>query len=915
MKGYTFVATLILSLVLFSLSLSAQNYLVPCSGDTTIIACGGHVYDPGGPNNSYATGCDGYIIIYPTNTWGRVQLIGTYDIGSSDYVEILDGAGLGGILLERCVAQGNVSVTSMSGPITIRFNSTASWYNYGNTGFDFAIWCFGGRCGSFGPQVSLTPNEEGVLVSWPLSPDASTPACIVEYGPAGFVPGTGTQELVLSNSLQLSGLSTYATYDIYVYFDCDNDGVITTEVPSVVSYCVPGGFTCMDFSDLNSPNITCTYGSFSNPYSTTGVVDHGPDAIESRHTVYTVQATDPRTDNQLNVLPPCESYSVRLGNWKNGSQGESISYDFQVDTNVADIVLLKYAAVLQNPGHSASTQPRFRFELLNQNNQLIDPECGTADFIASENLGWNVCNGGNLLWKDWTTVGTDVSAYHGQTIRVRLTTYDCNHGGHYGYAYFTLNCKKKAIVAETCGNSLMSTYTAPIGFDYRWYYQSDPSTTVSTEQSATVAIVGGSDALCCWCSSIGNPNCGFEMSTTLTSRYPLAQFSFSRDSCANSYTFHNESTISNDGITPLGTGEPCDLYYWDFGDGTTSVMINPSHEYAVPGTYEVTLIATINHDQCQDTVRDTVVILPNVPVITGDFDICRGDSTTLYASGGLNDYEWLQGSTVIGTGDEITIAPTDTTTYILRSYYPDRCFVDTMQEIVLHFPQQTHLWDSICIGESYEGYGFSLPQQTSLGTVSAQQLLQTIYGCDSLVSIDVFVKSLPNIVFDSIPAYHCFWLDGPIEVTAPDLNCESYMWSTGDVTQTVTISAPGHYSVTSTLQGCASEAQFTIQDMCIYDPILPNVMTPNGDGSNDVFIVRNMDPNVPNQLTIYNRWGTKVYEKKNYQTYCLDGEEVVHNPTEGFTAEGLSDGVFFYVFHYEDAVKSVDYHGTVTVIR
>ena len=103
--------------------------------------------------------------------------------------------------------------------------------------------------------------------------------------------------------------------------------------------------------------------------------------------------------------------------------------------------------------------------------------------------------------------------------------------------------------------------------------------------------------------------------------------------------------------------------------------------------------------------------------------------------------------------------------------------------------------------------------------------------------------------------------------------------------------------------------------MCIYDPILPNVMTPNGDGTNDVFIVRNMDPNVPNQLTIYNRWGTKVYEKKNYQTYCLDGEEVVHNPTEGFTAEGLSDGVFFYVFHYEDAVKSVDYHGTVTVIR
>ena len=103
--------------------------------------------------------------------------------------------------------------------------------------------------------------------------------------------------------------------------------------------------------------------------------------------------------------------------------------------------------------------------------------------------------------------------------------------------------------------------------------------------------------------------------------------------------------------------------------------------------------------------------------------------------------------------------------------------------------------------------------------------------------------------------------------------------------------------------------------MCIFDPILPNVMTPNGDNTNDVFIVKNMDPDVPNKLTIYNRWGKKVYEKENYQTYCWEGDPTVHNATEGFTAEGLSDGVFFYTFHYEDRVKSVDYHGTVTVIR
>lgn len=918
MKCFVKTIIILLLVVVASECMFAQTtYLVPMSGDTTIMACGGNVCDPGGPNGNYPSGCNGYIVIYPTNTWGRVQLIGTYDIGSSDYAQIYDGVGTGGILLETCIGTGSVSITSNSGPITILFNSTAGYY-WGESypGFDFAIWCFGGRCGSFGPQVNLTPNEDGVLVSWPLAPDSTTTTCIVEYGPAGFEPGTGIQELVFSNNIQLSGLAAYATYDIYVYFDCDNDGVVTTEVPTIVSYCVPGGFTCMDFSDLNAPNITCTSGTFSNPYQTIGVVDYGPADIMSRHTLNTVQSTDPRTDNQLNVLPPCENYSVRLGNWKNGSQGESISYDFQVDTAVADIILLKYAAVLQNPSHSASTQPRFRFEILNQNNQLIDPQCGSADFVASVDLGWNQCNGGSLLWKDWTTVGSDVSAYHGQTIRVRLTTYDCNHGGHYGYAYFTLNCKKKAIVAETCGESMTSTYTAPLGFDYRWYYQSDPSTTISTDQSATVAIVGGSEALCCWCSSIGNPNCGFEMSTSLTSRYPLARFSVTRDSCTRFYTFNNESTISNDGVNPLGTDERCELYYWDFGDGTTSMSVNPSHEYPNPGTYEVTLIATINHDRCQDTIRDTVVVLPNVPVITGNFNICSGDTTTLYASGGLGMYEWLEDTTVIATGDVADVHPADTTTFILRSYDYDGCFVDTAQEIVVHFPQRTQLYDSICLGEDYSAYGFTFPQQNTLGTVTDRHMLQTQYGCDSLVSIEVFVKNLPNTIFDTTIPYHCFWLDGPIEITAPDATCESYLWSTGETTPTISISSAGTYTVTSTLHGCSKDGQFSVQDMCIYDPILPNVMTPNGDNVNDVFIVKNMDPNVPNHLTIYNRWGTKVYDKENYQTYCLEGEnDEVHNPTEGFTAEGLSDGVFFYVFHYEDAVKSIDFHGTVTVIR
>ncbi|MFK7920581.1 MAG: PKD domain-containing protein [Bacteroidia bacterium] len=42
-------------------------------------------------------------------------------------------------------------------------------------------------------------------------------------------------------------------------------------------------------------------------------------------------------------------------------------------------------------------------------------------------------------------------------------------------------------------------------------------------------------------------------------------------------------------------------YQWDFGDGTTSTQLNPSHIYAIPGTFDVSLIITTGSG-CADTV-------------------------------------------------------------------------------------------------------------------------------------------------------------------------------------------------------------------------------------------------------------------------------------------------------------------------
>src|SRR6185369_8510415 len=44
---------------------------------------------------------------------------------------------------------------------------------------------------------------------------------------------------------------------------------------------------------------------------------------------------------------------------------------------------------------------------------------------------------------------------------------------------------------------------------------------------------------------------------------------------------------------------------------------------------------------------------------------------------------------------------------------------------------------------------------------------------------------------------------------------------------------------------------------------LPNIFTPNGDGVNEVFYIRNLPAD--SRLMITNRWGAEVYSSKNYQ--------------------------------------------------
>jgi gliding motility-associated-like protein len=69
---------------------------------------------------------------------------------------------------------------------------------------------------------------------------------------------------------------------------------------------------------------------------------------------------------------------------------------------------------------------------------------------------------------------------------------------------------------------------------------------------------------------------------------PVISYSVPSVACVNSNVYFNNSTYAGytNGCSTLN------VYTWDFGDGTTSREVNPSHTYTTPGTYKVTLKAT-----------------------------------------------------------------------------------------------------------------------------------------------------------------------------------------------------------------------------------------------------------------------------------------------------------------------------------
>ncbi|MBO9733008.1 MAG: gliding motility-associated C-terminal domain-containing protein [Chitinophaga sp.] len=116
----------------------------------------------------------------------------------------------------------------------------------------------------------------------------------------------------------------------------------------------------------------------------------------------------------------------------------------------------------------------------------------------------------------------------------------------------------------------------------------------------------------------------------------------------------------------------------------------------------------------------------------------------------------------------------------------------------------------------------------------------------------------------------------------------------GQITNTATVSAAEKDNV---LPNNNSTHQLLILPLHI-----PNAITPNGDGVNDVFVISGLEQYPENELTILNRWGNHVFEQKGY--------------TQNWSGKGLNEGTYFYLLRVKDGNgRWQEFKGYITLLK
>lgn len=437
-----------------------------------------------------------------------------------------------------------------------------------------------------------------------------------------------------------SGLTPNSYYDIRVRTLCDTTDTSDYSATASAAYKMIQPTGRFVYDTLTAPNVLCTYGTYNQygnysaaypgPYANVGVVDSGSwDYVRSRHTVH----------RNLNEKDSCTGYvmptiydgtsiyssfhhmyhytaSVRLGGVYGHYQAQAISYEIDVDSAAADVMMVNFAFV-ETSLYTSSTGyiPRLVIDIVDTNNTVLNVVTDVAGFYPLTNY----CRATNSYYKDWSRVAVNMTPYHGQKIKLRFATFGCGHCIYFAsYAYLIPDFRNASLVSTDYGSkSNTTTFAAPDGYKYKWYLLSDPSTIIDSTQTAS--IPNGNGFACELTDLFGNVKVLLSFAAP---RVPHSDFVCNvRNIDCNSKEIQliNNSYMTVDSLNGRRI-DGIEDFYWSFNDGEkVSFINNYTFTTTETGLMKISLITSTANNTVFDTLSQTID-LSYVPSRSDIFD-------------------------------------------------------------------------------------------------------------------------------------------------------------------------------------------------------------------------------------------------------------------------------------------------------
>ncbi len=179
------------------------------------------------------------------------------------------------------------------------------------------------------------------------------------------------------------------------------------------------------------------------------------------------------------------------------------------------------------------------------------------------------------------------------------------------------------------------------------------------------------------------------------------------------------------------------------------------------------------------------------------------------------------------------------------------------------------------------------------------------HSCFVIDSIKITQTDSVRVDFTMEPVSCIDQHDGKLTAYAHGGNGDySYAWSNGSTISTIENLMSGPYQITVTdLMGCSGKGEATVTKIEIECINIPTCFTPNEDGLNDIWVIKDADLYPEFSLKIYNRWGQIVYD--------LDGNYV---PWDGmYKGNPLPAETYYYFLQLSAQTPVVQ--GNITIVR